>query len=189
MIRLNVAVAAIWTLALLAVPWTASAQEVERPIGVGIVLGDPVGVTAKIWLDQRNALQANLGWRSSIYGTGYYYHWFDANAPYFSLDWVHHHRWIRSRRDTVAVGLHWGIGAGLDWLPGNQRYYYLFGDHYVSGGAIAPMLRIPLGFDLEFPRGSFELFAEVVPILQVVFASPVFAYPDIMFDVGGRFYF
>jgi hypothetical protein len=177
------------TLGLLLLPLVASAQSVERPIGIGAILGDPFGVTAKIWLDQRNALQANLGWRTSIYGSGEYYYLWDASVPYFSLDWVHHSRWARSRRDTVAMGVHFGVGGGIDWLPGGRDYYYLFGHHYLAGGAVAPALRVPLGFDVEFPRGHVETFAELVPILQIVFGGSPPVYPDLMIDLGFRFYF
>lgn len=167
---------------------SAHAQSSSSPIGVGWQIGDPSGPTAKLWLSSSNALQATIGWRTSIrdpvYINGYYYYRPALSYGYASLDWVHQFRRVVSRSRTVAVGGYVGVGGGVGELPAG-RYYDAFGhDYYVSGGTAAEV-RVPIGAHLALLRAHFELYAEIVPVVRIV-PEP---FPNVLADVGGRYYF
>src|SRR5580765_5861261 len=60
---------AVGTLVLSSVPGTAHATEVgySRKYGLGIILGDPTGISGKAWVSSINAIDVGLG----AYGYGY----------------------------------------------------------------------------------------------------------------------
>jgi hypothetical protein len=188
--RLGACKMAALFLGLALVPAAAAAQSSESPFGLGLIVGDPFGLTAKLWLGPHDALQANLGWRTAIYGTAYYYDVWQPNAPYFSLDWVHHSHWARSYGDRVHFGGYIGIGGGVTWLPGSDTPYYdVFGNQVVTKSAIEPALRVPIGLDLEYQYAHIETFVEAVPMIALIVNDSSVWVEDIMVDLGFRFYF
>jgi hypothetical protein len=178
---------AAFLLGLSLMPAYAAAQSSESPFGLGVIAGDPFGLTGKLWLGPRDAIQANLGWRTSIYGNWQYYNVWQADTPYFSLDYVHHSHWHHSYGEHVRFGGHVGIGGGIDWLRNGVIYYYGYGDHSAAAGMV-PALRVPIGLDLDYPHANIEWFAELVPMLGIILDGP-YMFFDVMADVGFRFYF
>src|SRR5580765_2755709 len=67
--RLAAALVTVGTLALSSVPGTAHATEVGygRNYGLGVILGDPTGISGKAWVASTNAIDVGLG----AYGYGY----------------------------------------------------------------------------------------------------------------------
>lgn len=47
---------------LLAAPLAAGAQDTVREVGVGVIAGDPIGGTAKLWLSDRTAIDLGIGY-------------------------------------------------------------------------------------------------------------------------------
>jgi hypothetical protein len=155
---------------------TAHATEVgySRTFGLGFELGDPTGITAKLWVAPTNSLDFGLG----FYGYG-----FDdrcnGNCGYggyndgtFHADYLWQSNIVRGQAQ-----LDWHIGAGgrLVWYGG--------GCH---GDCIDIGARMPIGLDLMFVNPSMlEVFFELAPILYVVHGP----YFDVEGAVGVRYYF
>ncbi|MHB9154348.1 MAG: hypothetical protein ACYC5N_01490 [Endomicrobiales bacterium] len=53
-----------------------SAQNAGRGIGLGIVLGDPTGIDAKLWISRVNAIDAMLGFGDENFHVDYLWHKF-----------------------------------------------------------------------------------------------------------------
>ncbi|HEX4404997.1 MAG TPA: hypothetical protein VH560_09225 [Polyangia bacterium] len=154
---------------------TAHATEVgyNRTFGLGFELGDPTGITAKLWVAPTNSLDFGLG----FYGYG-----FDdrcgGNCGYggygsgsFNMDYLWQSNIVRGQAQ-----LDWHIGAGgrLIWGRG------------CDGDCIDIGARMPIGLDLMFANPSMlEVFFELAPILYVVHGP----YFDVEGAIGVRYYF
>jgi hypothetical protein len=117
----------------------ASALEREK-IGLGVILGEPTGLTGKFMLDNTSGIDAGVGWQTSgddefhIYGD-YLYHFYDII--------------------TVPKGyLPLYFGAGL-------RYVYRENKDDKLG------IRLPLGIEYLFENVSLGAFFELVPVLNL----------------------
>jgi hypothetical protein len=162
---------------LAAVAGSAKATEVGygRKFGLGFVIGDPTGLTAKLWIAPTNALDFGLG----FWGYGVNNRCFDngtcPNRGYsngtFNMDYLWQSNIVRGQAQ-----LDWHVGAGgrVIWA-GN-----------CTGDCFALAARAPLGLDLMFNNPGFlEVFFEIAPSFIVV--------PGFWFEIEGglgvRFYF
>jgi hypothetical protein len=155
---------------------TASATEVGygRKFGLGFVLGDPTGLSAKLWTGPTNSLDFGLGFWG--YGVDYncgngHCDRFGYHAGTFNMDYLWQSNLVRG-----AAQLDWHIGAG-----GRAVWYGNCG-----GDCFQAAARMPVGLDLMFSNPSFvEIFFELAPALYIV--------QDLYFTVegglGARFYF
>ena len=132
----------ILTIFMAAVLWqVGSAAADVRPgtIGLGIIFGEPTGVSFKSWTGRTTAFDAAVAW--SFDGSGslvlhgdYLFHDFDL---------------LRARKGSLAV--YYGIGGRVD-LEDKTR----------AG------VRIPVGLSYIFDRAPFEIFVELGPVFDVV---------------------
>ena len=142
----------------LIVPQLAVAGSNADGFGLGIIVGEPTGVDAKWWLSESSALQGAVAWS------------FSGNSNmHIHLDYIMH------RFDIIDVSsgsmpLYFGIGGRVKFTED--------ADDDIG-------LRIPIGLSYMFANDPFDLFVEIVPILDLI--------PDTDFDInaaiGGRFYF
>jgi hypothetical protein len=162
--------------AVLGTARTANATEVGygRKFGLGFEIGDPTGLTAKLWVAPTNSLDFGLGlWG---YGfddcaaghpcNGYGYH----NGT-FNMDYLWQSNLVRGQAQ-----LDWHIGAGgrAVWFGGCTGHCFALGP------------RMPVGVDLMFTNPAFlEVFFELAPIFYVV---PFFDF-GVEGALGVRFYF
>lgn len=108
----------------------------DRRTGIGLSLGDPMGLTLKHFFTERHALQADLGWLPLHHGAGG-----------LSLDYLFHSRVIGDNPDVDAVGyIGGGVGFGL-W--GRTTVGGYDGPHVGGAAADDPvhfglMLRLPM---------------------------------------------
>jgi hypothetical protein len=108
-------------------------------LGLGVVFGEPTGLSAKMWTSQRTAVDAAVAW--SFVGTG----------------WLHIHTdFLIHNFDVInvsegALPLYFGVGA----------YMGLSSD--IAFGA-----RIPFGIAYHFEGAPVEIFAELVPGLALL---------------------
>lgn len=114
----------------------------DRGFGLGIILGEPTGLSGKAWLSERNAVDAGLAW--SFRSKGF----FHVHADYL---W-HFPEAIRSEERFV---LYAGPGARL----GAGRGSAIFGIRIVGGLAYWPR------------KAPFDVFLEVAPILDLAPAT------------------
>lgn len=109
--------------------------------GVGVILGEPTGLSMKHWLTSRNALAGGLSW--SFEGDG---------GLYLHVDYLMH---FRTRGSDLPENLNfrWGLGGRLV-LP----------DEGKEGlGA-----RFPLGMEYMLSAEPLGFFLELVPVLELI---------------------
>jgi hypothetical protein len=160
----------------------ASAQATEvgysRKFGLGGQLGDPTGLTAKLWIGPTNALDFGLG----FYAYGVVDRCYVQNGVQicnrggysdgtFNMDYLWQSNIVRR---SAQLDWHLGVGGRMTWI-GN-----------CSGDCIRVSARAPVGLDLMFQNPSFlELYFEIAFDLNV--------FPGVWLDpeggIGARFYF
>jgi hypothetical protein len=118
-----------------------SAGAVERKkLGLGVIAGEPTGITGKFLLDSASGIDAGVGWKTSgdnefhIYGD-YLYHLYDII-------------------DVPKGNLPFYFGGGLRYVD-REKKDDKFG------------IRIPVGIEYLFENISLGAFFELVPILNL----------------------
>ena len=106
--------------------------------GLGLIFGEPSGVSMKVWTGNTTAFDAAAAW--SFVGGGFFQIHGDLLFHNFDLFEV----------DTGKMALYYGFGGRVKMADQTQ----------VS-------LRVPVGISYEFERTSIELFLEVVPMLDL----------------------
>jgi hypothetical protein len=105
----------------------------DSGIGVGIIIGEPTGFSAKSWLSSNDALDAGVAWSMS---NG----WFHLHADYLR------HAFELIPVEKGKLPLYFGIGARIGFGPDVQI------------GA-----RVPLGINYLFDDVPLDIFLEVAP--------------------------
>jgi hypothetical protein len=151
-LALAMAVAAL----TLAVP--AVAGDNAEGFGLGLMLGEPSGLSAKMWTGTRNALDGGLAWSTS-----------KNSGAAAHVDYLWH---VHDMAKT---------GKGI--LP----FYYGVGIRYRDHDDSDPDfgVRFPLGLDYLFARSAFDVFFELVPVLDL---APEQEF-SVNLAVGGRYFF
>jgi hypothetical protein len=114
-------------------------QARDRGFGLGVVIGDPTGISTKLWVSPTAALDGAIAWSLEenedlhIHG--------DYLAHDFGLFDV----------NKGALPLYYGIGARADLDHGDNR----FG------------VRVPLGVAYIFEGSRVDLFFEIAPIVDL----------------------
>jgi hypothetical protein len=108
-------------------------------LGVGIVLGEPTGISFKQWVTYRTAFDAAAAWSFG-----------EESAFHVHMDYLIHHRG-RSDRDIGHLLFYFGIGGRLKAEEEEGRL-----------GA-----RVPLGVAYEFDESPLDVFFEVAPVLDL----------------------
>jgi hypothetical protein len=150
----------------------AHATEVgySRKIGVGVEIGDPTGLSAKLWVSPTNALDFGLGFWT--YGNGACFTDQNGNEQCgafghtngtFNMDYLWQSNIIRG---TAQLDWHVGGGGRMVWWGGCQS------------NCIAIAARAPIGLDLMFANPNFlEVFFELAPSFWIV--------PGVDFGIDG----
>jgi hypothetical protein len=151
--------------------FTVQAQ--SSGFGLGIVLGEPTGLSAKTWTGDGNAFAFGLAWGG--WGRGGYFH---AHADYL----FHNYSLFNISQGRMA--LHYGPGLRLRTWGGDR--YWSNGRYYESrGGHTRLGIRFPVGLTYMFDGAPVDIFLEAAPALDLV--------PGTSFDVNGglgfRYYF
>ena len=108
-------------------------------LGVGVILGEPTGLSFKQWVTGRTALDAAAAWSFG-----------DESAFHVHMDYLLH-TGGPSGEDIGRMLLYLGIGGRLKAEDDDARI-----------GA-----RVPLGLAYEFDESPIEVFFEVAPILDL----------------------
>lgn len=149
----------------------AAATEIgtSRSFGLGLQLGDPVGLTGKFYLGGRtNAIDFVVG--SHYYNNDYYYSNIALQAAF--------HWHLVELTSGGGVAIPFRIGVGGFFVAGD--YYY--NDHYDDFGLGA---RVPFGLDFDLEQAPVQFYVELA------FDLVLFPYPGPYLDggVGFRYYF
>jgi hypothetical protein len=111
----------------------------DKGLGVGLVFGEPTGLSAKLWTSDRTALDAALAW--SFYNGG----WLHAQADFL----IHNYELIDVSQGALPV--YYGVGA-----------YVTFSSNLGLGA------RVPLGLAYQFENAPVDIFVEIAPGLSLL---------------------
>lgn len=160
------------TVATIALTFTAQAQGPKgNDFGFGIILGEPLGITAKLWTSKENAWQAHLG--ASYFG-----------APRLQVDYLWHLNVFKSQVVKLIAGPGLGIGFGHEgsgfWYKDRGRSYWYYREDADFGVGV----RVITGINIIPKATPIEIFLELGPNIGI--------YPDfgvgLDAGVGIRFY-
>ena len=148
----------------------ASPGEKGRPVdkgtlGVGIILGEPTGISAKLYLKDDQAVQAAVG--SAFVSGG-----LQAHADYVF------HPWILQDRDSYVLPAYIGPGVRVidyDAPAGGQNH-------------LAIGLRVVAGLLFDFKDVPLDAFVEVAGVAGFEFGGHGFD-PALNAGAGVRYYF
>jgi hypothetical protein len=128
----------------------------DKGFGIGLYLGEPTGIGMKGWVSANGAIAGAMAW--SFAGNGRLHIHVDYHRHSFNL--------IEVEKGKLPV--YYGIGAKI-----------VFQDDPIFGA------RIPLGINYLFDDAPLDIFAEIVPGLELI--------PETEFDfaggVGIRYFF
>ncbi|MFC1586424.1 hypothetical protein ACFL5V_12825 [Fibrobacterota bacterium] len=167
----------------------------DRAFGLGLVLGEPTGITAKLWLNRKNALSFGLGWGYYHWGGRYYNdnrcydrdfynnnrNYCNNQGSYYGYDrdgyrrlhlhgdyLIHNFEIIKS---SYSIPLYYGPGININfWDYGNLPN---LGVRIVGGIAFIP------------PKAPLDIFLEIVPIIQLLPG----VWLDVNMGLGIRYFF
>ena len=143
------------------------------PFGLGLVIGEPTGLSAKYWLDNTQAIDFLLAFR--IDDNNDFDDDNDLDRLYFAADYLYHIDVFKPR--SVDLPLYVGIGGAF--------YFRDKRDRFDNDDDFAFAARIPLGVDLLLRSVPLEFFLEIVPGIRILPGT------DARIDagIGIRYYF
>jgi hypothetical protein len=141
----------------------------SRKFGLGVIVGEPTGLSAKLWTSNKNALAFGLGWSVE----GYRFNGFDraydnATRTHIHIDYLWHSFYAISSNGQFP--LFYGVGGRINTGP---EYNGTFGVRGVIGIAWQPR-DTPL-----------DIFIEVVPTLNLISSTGF----GIDAGIGARYFF
>ena len=107
--------------------------------GLGIVVGEPTGLSGKLWLDRTNALDGALAWS-----------FIDEGSFYLHANYIHHHFEVIDI-SSGQMPLYYGLGAKLKLADDG-----ILGAH------------IPLGIAYHFEEAPLDVFLEIRPGINLL---------------------
>jgi len=110
----------------------------DRGFGLGIILGEPTGVSGKLWTSGENAFDFAAAW--SFQGNG---------NLLLQADYV------------------WHIFRLIPVPDGKLPFYVGIGGEIILANDPVIGVRVPLGLDYMFSNAPVDIFVELVPILRL----------------------
>jgi hypothetical protein len=115
---------------------STSAQ--DKNIGLGIIVGEPTGVSFKYWTTNTTAFDAALAWS-----------FIDGGAFHIHADYIFHNF------NLIRIS------------EGKLPFYYGIGGRIKTANKTQVGVRVPLGLAYMFYTAPVDIFLEVVPILDL----------------------
>jgi len=136
----------IFATILLIKPVTAQ----DRGFGLGVILGEPTGVSAKLWTSKDNAFDFGLGVSIGGDRISYTGNYNNGSRIHFHMDYLWHS--FNAISSSENFPLYYGIGARLN-----------------SGGGYDGSIGVRGVFGIAwFPHSTpIDIFFELVPVLQI----------------------
>jgi hypothetical protein len=148
--------------------------DANKQFGLGLELGEPTGITGKLFLTPDQALDFGLG--------DIYHHYYGGDGLHLYADYLWHPVVLTSA-EAFELPFYVGVG-GRVW----------FFDYACPGGtcngAEAFGVRVPLGISFDFNNVPLDIFIQAVPTLDFFRDYRNHdVYLDIDFSVGIRYWF
>ena len=139
-----------------------SIAETRSGFGLGVMVGEPTGLSLKRWVADDRAMAAGLGWSFSGDDS------LDVHMDYL----FHHFGLFDSPEMPGRMPLHFGFGGRLKFEEDGD-------DDVILG------VRVPVGISYLFAEQPMDLFGEIVPIVDLLPDTDL----DLSVAVGVRFCF
>jgi hypothetical protein len=140
----------------------------ERTFGLGVIIGEPTGISAKLWTTPVNAFDFGLGWSVGGDRFGNYNGFNGGNRVHFHMDYLWH---------------------SFDALHSSERFplYYGIGGRINSGAGYDASVAVRGVFGIAWlPRDTpIDIFLELVPSLQLTSSTGF----NIGAGFGARYFF
>jgi hypothetical protein len=127
-------------LAALVISMSGQGMAEGGDFGLGIILGEPTGVSGKLWISGRSAIDGAAAWS------------LDNNEAFHLHGDYLLHNFSLIKVEKGRLPLYYGIGGRIRFAD--------VGDDFVG-------IRIPVGLEYLFYNAPLDLFIEVVPILDL----------------------
>jgi len=137
----------------------AQGQHEAGNTGIGLIFGEPSGVSLKVWTGPKIAFDGAAAW-SFVNGGSFQVHG-DILFHSFGI--------FNIERGKAAI--YYGFGGRFKTATDTEKARFSF--------------RVPLGISYEFEGVSIELFFEVVPMLDIVPSTEA----SVGGGIGFRYYF
>ncbi len=142
----------------------------ERGFGLGIILGEPTGISLKGWQGRSTAIDGALAW--SLAGNDF----FQIHGDYLK------HNFSLLKVEKGKLPFYYGIGGRVKFFGDDNNRT---GRNSDNNDKTRVGVRVPLGLAYLFERTTLDIFLEVVPILDLI--------PETEFDlnaaIGIRYFF
>jgi len=153
----------------IAAPVAASAQAVEKgTIGVGVVLGEPTGLSAKLYLSDDTAIQAAVGLNFAT----------DAIQVHADYLW---HPWLLEEQASFVLAVYVGPGVRVAQYDRGRD-----GDDYfaIGGRGVGGLL-------FDFKEVPLDAFVEAAGVLEIGLGGGESGAVGVKLNagVGARYYF
>jgi Protein of unknown function (DUF3996) len=148
--------------------------DANKQFGLGLELGEPTGITGKLFVSPDQAIDFGLG--------DIYHHYYGGDGLHLYADYLWHPAVLTSA-EAFELPFYVGVG-GRVWFfdytcPGGQ-----------CQGAEAFGVRVPIGVSFDFNNVPLDIFIQAVPTLDFFRDyGPHSVYLDIDFSVGIRYWF
>lgn len=122
----------------------------DHGFGLGLILGEPTGISAKLWTSRANAFDFGLGVGVGGDRIKFKGNYNDESRVHFHMDYLWHS--FNAISSTERFPLYYGLGARFN-----------------SGGGYKESIGIRGVFGVAwFPRSTpIDIFLELVPVLQI----------------------
>lgn len=129
------------TLIIFVFALSISAYSQNKGFGAGVIIGEPTGLTGKMWTSSNTAIDAAVAW--SFRENGY----FHVHADFLYHSFV------------------------IDVSQGQLPLYFGLGARVLLANDAALGIRVPLGIAYHFETDPFEIFLELAPIMNLIPAT------------------
>jgi hypothetical protein len=161
---------------ILALSLTPSQAEAKGgPFGLGIIGGNPTGITGKYFFGSEDAIDFHLGiggWGRRNRDIGIY------------VDYLRHFD-LGVRNSVMSMAFYAGIGGDIIFTDNGYCGKFNCKDYRDGDGTVWLAARAPLGINMMFQKVPLELFLEIIPALYII----QYISFDIDLALGLRFYF
>ena len=115
------------------------------PFALGLILGKPTGLSGKLFVSRRNALDFAVG-----FGSGYY----DDHGTRVHVDYLWHPQAL-TKNATFVMPFYIGIGG-------------IISDHHHYNDRIGIGPRVPFGIDMYFRTAPVDVFFELAFAMDLI---------------------
>ena len=150
---------------ILMVCFSGLANSQQKGFGLGIMFGEPTGISFKGWLSERSAIDGGLGWSFAHNG-----------SVHIHADYLYH---FYNVFNTPRLPLYLGVGGRIKLQNTNDN------GNSDNNNDVRIGIRVPFGISYQFEEVPIDLFLEIAPILDL---NPE-TEGSVNGALGARFYF